>query len=340
MATPASHSSTVSTSEREIVLSRVFDAPRELVWRAFTDPARLANWWGPVGFTTRTHRMDVKPGGAWRFVMVGPDGREYQNLITYLEVKEPERLHYKHGGDKDVEPVNFEVLVTFDKDGDATDRTRVTMRSIFPSRNALEFVVREYGALEGGKQTFERLAGHLSEVAAADPLDRPFVITRVFRAPRALVWDAWTQREHLAHWMGPKGTTIARSSLELRPGGIYHYGMQAPDGKLMWGKWVFREVVRPERLVAVVSFSDEKTGITRHPLAPDWPLETLSTVTFAEHAGIGRGTTVVLHWSPLNANEVERRVFAASHPGMQQGWSGTMEQLEGYLAALGGGKGA
>ena len=340
MATTASNLSTVSTSEREIVLSRVFDAPRELVWRAFTDPTRLANWWGPMGFTTRTHRMDVTPGGAWRFVMVGPDGREYQNLITYLEVKEPERLRYKHGGDKEVEPVNFEVLVTFEQDGGSRDRTRVTMRSIFPSSKALEFVVREYGALEGGKQTFERLAGHLRDAGAAVPLDRPFVMTRVFRAPRALVWDAWTQREHLARWMGPKGTTIARSSLELRPGGIFHYGMPTADGKLLWGKWVFREIVPPERLVVVVSFSDEHAGITRHPMAPDWPLETLSTMTFAEHAGIGRGTTVALNWTPMNATETERRTFATSHAAMEQGWSGTMEQLEAYLATQGGGRAA
>jgi len=339
MASTASKLSTVSTSGREIVLSRVFDAPRELVWRAFTDPERLAIWWGPMGFRTRTHRMEVKPGGAWRYVMVGPDGREYQNRITYLEVEEPERLRYKHGGEQDTEPVNFEVLVTFDRDGGARDRTRVTMRSLFPSRDALELVVREYGALEGGKQTFERLAGHLGEAAAAGPLDRPFVMTRVFRAPRARVWDAWTQREHLARWMGPKGTTMARSSLELRPGGLFHYGMQSPDGKLTWGRWVFREIVPAERLVVVVSFSDEHAGITRHPFAADWPLETLSTMTFAEHAGIGRGTTVVLNWTPLNATEAERRAFATSHAGMAQGWSGTMQQLEAYLAAAGDGAG-
>ena len=140
--------------------------------------------------------------------------------------------------------------------------------------------------------------------------------------------------------MGPKGTTIARASLELRPGGTFHYGMQTPDGKLMWGKWVFREIVSPERLVVVVSFSGEHAGITRHPIAPHWPLETLSIATFAEHAGIGGGTTVVLNWSPLNATETERRAFAAAHAGMEQGWRGTMEQLDAYLATLGGGTGA
>jgi uncharacterized protein YndB with AHSA1/START domain len=332
----ASTDSIVTTPDREIVLARVFAAPRELVWRAFTDPAQLAHWWGPRGFTTRTHRMEVKPGGVWRYVMVGPDGREYQNLITYLEVVAPERLRYKHGGDQDVEPVNFEVTVSFAPEPGAADRTRVTMRSVFQSNEARDFVAREYNALEGGRQTLARLAEHLlSGTAAADPAERPFVITRVVHAPRELVWDAWTQREHLAQWMGPKGTRIVRSSLDLRPGGLFHYGMQAPDGQLMWGRWVFREIERAARLVVVVSFSDEHAGVTRHPLAADWPLETLSTMIFADHAGIGGGTTVVLQWTPCNATEAERRLFAASHAGMEQGWSGTMEQLGAYLATLG-----
>ena len=334
--------STVATSDREIVLSRVFDAPRTLVWQAYTDAERLAHWWGPRGFTTRTTRIDVKPGSDWRFVMIGPDGHEYENRIVYLEVAEPERLRYRHAGDAETEPVNFEVLVTFEPEGDAGEQTRVTMRSIFPSQQALEFVVRTYGAIEGGKQTFARLAEYVRivEPAAADPVDAPFVITRVFRAPRELVFDAWTKREHLMHWMGPKGTTIARATLDLRPGGSFHYGMQSPDGHMMWGKWTFREIVRPERLVVVVAFSDESGGVARHPFVPNWPLETLSTMTFDEHAGIGRGTTVVLQWAPHHASDAERQVFAASHAGMEQGWRGTMEQFEAYLATLGGAAGA
>jgi len=331
--------SIVTTSDREIVLSRVFDAPRALVWRAYTDPERLAHWWGPRGFTTRTQRMDVKPGGDWRFVMVGPDGREYQNRVAYLEVAEPERLRYRHGGEMETEPVNFEVVVTFDPEGGSADRTRVTMRSIFPSRQALEFVARQYGAIEGGRQTFERLAEYVLESAGAETgaLDRPFVITRVFRAPRERVWDAWTQREHLMRWMGPKGTTIAQASLELRPGGLFHYGMRSPDGTMLWGRWEFRQIVRPERLVVVVAFSDEQAGVTRHPFVPGWPLETESTMTLDEHAGIGGGTTLVLSWRPLGATDDERRLFAASHAGMEQGWGGTLEQLSGYLGTPGAG---
>jgi uncharacterized protein YndB with AHSA1/START domain len=332
MATP---DSTVGASDREIVLSRVFAAPRELVWRAFTDPARLAHWWGPRGFTTRTQRMDVRPGGEWRFVMVGPDGREYPNLVRYVEVSAPARMRYHRGGAVDKEAVDFDVTVTFEPDGAAGERTRVTMQSVFATGAARDLVVREYGAIEGGQQTLARLAEHLADDAAAEPADRPFVITRVFRAPRALVWDAWTQREHLARWMGPKGTTIAHATLDLRPGGLFLYGMRAPDGTMMWGKWLFREIVPLERLVVVVSFSDENAGVTRHPMVPGWPLETLSTMTFAEHAGIGGGTTVVLEWRPVNASAEERATFAASHDSMTQGWTGTMEQLEAYLARAG-----
>src|SRR5215471_614497 len=138
---------TASTADREIVITRVFDAPRELVWEAWTDPKHVPQWWGPRGFTTTTNKMDVKPGGTWRFVMHGPDGRDYQNKITYLEVKKPERLVYKHGDAENgaaegLEPVNFEVTVTFEAQG---DRTRLTMRSVFPSAKAREFVVKTYG---------------------------------------------------------------------------------------------------------------------------------------------------------------------------------------------------
>lgn len=158
---------------------------------------------------------------------------------------------------------------------------------------------------------------------------REFVISRTFDAPRDLVWKAFTEREHLMHWFGPKGFKMQAGKIDLRPGGVFHYGMQAPDGKTMWGKWTFREIVPPERLVTVVSFSDEQGGVTRHPLVQNWPLETLSTTTFAESGG---KTTITLRWSAFNATEEERKIFDASHDGMRMGWTGTMDQLDAYLA--------
>jgi uncharacterized protein YndB with AHSA1/START domain len=317
---------TVKTTDREIILSRVFDAPPELVFKAWTDPEHSRHWWGPRGFTTTTHAMKLEPGGAWRYTMHGPDGRDYGNLITFLEVARPNRLVYKHGGDKETEPVNFEVTVTFE---DLKGKTRVTMRSLFPSAQAKDYVIKTYGALEGGKQHLDRLAEHLA-MASGKP--DPFVISRVLKAPRDLVWKAWTERDRLMQWFGPKGFTMRVATLDLRPGGMFHYCLVTPDGKDMWGKFVYREITPQDRIVMVNSFSDEKGGLTRHPISPSWPREMLSTTTFAPHAGLGGGTVVTVSWEPINATEEEMRTFETNRQGMNQGWTGTFEQLEDYLA--------
>ena len=169
----------------------------------------------------------------------------------------------------------------------------------------------------------------------AETASKPFILTRTFDAPRALVWKAWTDRAELAKWFGPKGVTIVHSKMDFRVGGTYHYGMQTPDGKVMWGKWTLREIVPQERLVVIVSFSDENMGVTRHPMAPEWPLQTLSRTTFTEKDG---KTTLSVEWSAYEATEAERKVFDASHAGMNAGWGGTMQQLDEYLAATQGKK--
>jgi uncharacterized protein YndB with AHSA1/START domain len=165
--------------------------------------------------------------------------------------------------------------------------------------------------------------------AAGAPAESEFVLTRVFDAPRDLVFRAWTEPERLKQWWGPKGFTMLSCRLDLRPGGVFHYGMRSPDGRAMWGKWVFREVVAPERLVFVVSFADEEGNPVRHPFAPDWPLEVLSTLTFAEHEG---KTTLTLRGVPLAATEAERKAFEAGHEPMRKGWAGTLDQLAEHLA--------
>jgi uncharacterized protein YndB with AHSA1/START domain len=168
-------------------------------------------------------------------------------------------------------------------------------------------------------------------VPGEDTSDRDFVISRVFDAPRELVWKAFTDPEHMKNWWGPKGFTVRFAKMDFRPGGTYHYCMTSPDGHDMWGKFVYREIVAPERIVLVNSFSDESGGLTRHLMSPTWPLEMLSTFTFSEHEG---KTTFTIRWSPLNASETERKTFEDGRKGMQQGWGGTLDQLEAYLAKL------
>ncbi|MBB5342869.1 SRPBCC family protein [Tunturibacter empetritectus] len=147
-------------SEREIVLSRVFDAPRKMVWEAWTDPKQVALWWGPKGFTTTIEEMDVRPGGVWKLVMHGPDGMEYLNKYVFLDVVPYERLAYTlRGGRAGSREVQFEKTAIFEDDAGGT---RVTMRLTFASAEARDQNVRDYGSIEGAKQAFERLAEYLA----------------------------------------------------------------------------------------------------------------------------------------------------------------------------------
>lgn len=162
-------------------------------------------------------------------------------------------------------------------------------------------------------------------------LDRETVLSRVFDAPRELVFKVWTEAEHLVHWWGPKGLTIGVSKLDLRPGGTFLYSMRTPEGHEMWGKFVYREISPPSKIVFVNSFSDPDGGITRHPGAPEWPAEILNTFTFHEHEG---KTTLTMHGVPINATAAERAVFGGGHTSMQAGFGGTFAQLTAYLAKL------
>lgn len=164
---------------------------------------------------------------------------------------------------------------------------------------------------------------------ATEPAGQEFVISRTFDAPRELVWKAFTDPERMKHWWGPKGFTVRLARMDLRPGGTFHYCLRSPAGHDMWGKFVYREIAAPERLVFVNSFSDEKGSVTRHPMHLAWPLEILSTVTFAEHEG---RTTLTIRSVPINATNEERKTFEDGRESMRQGWTGTLDQLAGYLA--------
>jgi uncharacterized protein YndB with AHSA1/START domain len=145
--------------EREIVITRTFDAPREAIWAAWTDAKHLDQWWGPNGFRNETHAMDFRVGGIWRYTMHGPDGTDYPNWIRYREIVRFSRLFYDHGGGDD--KVHFEASATFEDLGDG--RTRVTMRSVFPTKEARDHVVHVYGAVAGGMQTLDRSAAYVDE---------------------------------------------------------------------------------------------------------------------------------------------------------------------------------
>lgn len=159
---------------------------------------------------------------------------------------------------------------------------------------------------------------------------KPFILTRTFDAPRKLVWEVFTKAEHLKHWMGPSGS-LTHATVDLKPGGVFHYGMAMPNGQVMWGKWTFVEIMPPEKLVVIVAFSDADQGVTTHPMSPTWPKETRSVSTFTEKDG---KTTLRLEWTAYHATAEEQATFDAAHDSMTQGWSGTMNALDAYLKKL------
>lgn len=164
------------------------------------------------------------------------------------------------------------------------------------------------------------------------PSVAPFTISRVFNAPRALVYLVHTDPKHLAQWMGPEGFKSIHTALDFKVGGTHHYGIEGPGGMQMWGKQFFREIVPNEKLVYLQSFSDKDGGLTRHPMAATWPLEMLATTSF-EDAGPGQ-TRLTISWQPYNADEASIATFDGARAGMDQGFGGTFVKLEAYLAQM------
>jgi len=303
------------TSERELTASRLLNAPVELVWEVWTNPEHIKNWWGPNGFTNTIYKMDVKLGGTWELMMHGPDGTNFWNKHTYTEVVKHEKLVHVHGEPK------FEMTITFTAQG---NKTLVNIVSLFESAEVLQKVVKEFGAAEGLKQNVDKLENYVNNL----PAERELVIMRQFNAPRELVFKAWTEPERLAQWWGPKGADIHVSKLELKPGGMFLYSMKNPNGPDIWGKFVYREIAAPEKLVFASSFSDKDGNTSTNPWMPVWPLEIINTVTLIEHEG---KTTLTIKGKPINATPEEIKNFESFRDSMEGGFAGTFDQLGEYL---------
>lgn len=309
------NSDAASTADREIVITRTFDAPRELVWEAMTNPEHVVNWWGPNGFSTIIEKMDVKVGGVWKHVMHGPDGTDYPNKSVFTEIVKPERIKYSHGGSKKGGPaVQFEATWTFEAVG---KQTRVTLHQLFPTAADRDMIVKTYGAIEGGKQTLSRLAGYLPNMEAKKA---DLVITRILAAPRDLVWKAWTDPKQVAQWWGPHGFTNPLYEWDARPGGAILVHMRGPAGSpfdmVLPMKGTFHGVAAPGRLVFTSTALEDAEGQPQ--------LETHNTITFEEYNG---KTRLTLHAKVVKAAPAAAGAIA----GMEQGWSQSLGRLDALL---------
>ncbi len=306
----------------ELHLTRVYDAPVQAVWDAWTDLDQVAQWWGPRGFTITTHHKDLRPGGTWKYTMHGPDGVDYPNITLYHEVEPGAKLVYDHGATEDRPPL-FRVTVTF---SDVKGKTKMDMRMTLPTPEAAE-EARIFIKKASGNSTWDRLAEYLGKESTGK---EQFVIARSFDAPIDVVFEMWTNPDYFAKWLPPTGSTMQFIRSDITPGGTTFFVMTgAGDGK-MYGRTKYLDIQKPNRIVYTQQFVDAEEKISRHPLLPTWPETMLTTVTLTEESP--DQTRVLVTWEPYGAATPEEvGVFVQTRASMTQGWTGSFDKLETLL---------
>jgi uncharacterized protein YndB with AHSA1/START domain len=316
----AENSSVIQMAEQELTFTRVFDAPRSLVFKAWTEPERMKQWWGPHRFTNPVCELDVRPGGSIRVHMRGPDGTVYPMGGVFREIVEPERLVFTTtalhdaSGEPQLETLN---TVTFiERNG----KTTLTLHTrVIKATPAAAFALA--GMEEGWSQSLERLTNLLSDYGKKSGGMMPNAVTtaledqtivgiRTFDAPRDLVFQMFTDPDHIVKWWGPIGFTNTVYIMDVRPGGIWRHVMHGPDGIDYKNESVYVEVIRPERLVY------------KHLSGPAF----VSTVTFDDEGDRTRVTMRML----FESNELRDKTIEVF--GAVRGLEQTLNRLADYLA--------
>jgi uncharacterized protein YndB with AHSA1/START domain len=319
---------TAPANANEIRITRVYDAPLALVWDAWTDLAHLSHWWGPRGFTITTTSKDLRAGGAWVFVMHGPDGTDFPNYHRYQEVVPRTRLVYEHGATTADDKPMFHVSVDFRALGASQSEIDIRMR--MPSAEAAQ-QTREIIKKHGGNSTWDRLGEYLEHEVTKKEV---FVINRSFDAPIDTMFDMWSKAEHIAQWVPPTGFTMEFKHADVRAGGKSFYSMS--NGQFtMYGRTEYLEIRRPELLRYIQGFADENENPSRHPGAPVWPEWMLTTVRLTAEGP--QQTRVTVQWEPYgNATAEEVAAFVKERAGMTMGWTGSFDKLEAALVETAG----
>lgn len=305
-------------------LARSYPVAPEKVWRAWTDPEALKRWFGPgSGDPVSLAQLDVRVGGRYRIVFGGPKGTDHEVAGVYKEVVPNRKLAFTWVWPRTTPDRESLVTIVFEKSAQGTNLS-------FRHEQLADEATRD-GHQRGWSESLVKLDLFLRDKMAEAM--KPFEISRVFDIPRERMWEVWTEPRHLLKWWGSHGTTVTHLTNDLQRGGMMHYCLRMADGKELWGRFVYREIAKPERLTFENSFSDPKGGITRNPWNATWPLELVSTIRFDE-AGPGK-TRVTVQWMPAHdSTEAERKSFDDGRPGMTQGWGGTLDRLGKHVASI------
>lgn len=294
------------TMVREVTVTRVFDAPREEVWRAWTDAERLKQWFMPHGFTVPECTVDLRPGGVRRMVIHGPDGSESTSQGEFLEVDPPARCVFTEAAFEGALAVRD--TVTFEDRG---GKTEVTLHAEV-TKSSIELRGPLAGMEEGWLQSLEKLDALLTGTEV-DRTSRSVVATRVLDAPSERVWKAYTDPEQLSKWWGAPGAMLETHEIDVSPGGVWRATLHAPYGD--HEQTITYLAVQEPRMLAYL-YGD-----------PSEPGHAFTTVELGDQGG---KTTVTV---TINFASTEERRRMVEEYGAQQGLEGALDQLASYLAS-------
>jgi uncharacterized protein YndB with AHSA1/START domain len=313
-----------SPAGKELILTRVFDAPRELVWQAWTEARHLAQWWGPQGFTNPVCEVDLRPGGAIRIDMRWPQGDIISMSGTFHEIIAPEQLVFisTAGVGDDGEPLlAVHNTVTF---AEQCGKTLLTLKAVV-IKAAPEMAAALAGMEEGWSQSLVKLADYLTPLAASGyaglgltcPSDNELRICRQFSAPPSLIYSASTTPEHLRRWWGLRSEEMTVCEVDLRVGGGYHFVLRTPEGQEYGFHGEYRELAPGRRIVQTFVFE---------PMPDAWTLETL------EFEAVAGGTLLTVTVRHLSQENRDGQLKSGMLTGVRESW----DRLEELLATLAG----
>ncbi|HEV8507163.1 MAG TPA: SRPBCC family protein [Chitinophagaceae bacterium] len=295
---------TVLSPGKELTITKVLNAPIELVWKVWTDPDHIKNWWGPNGFTNTMFEMDLRPGGSWEFIMHGPDGTDYKNKSIFREIVKHKRIVYEH-----VTGPKFQTTVNFTPQG---KKTLLEWRMVFDTEEERDKTVKTFKADIGLKQNIFKLEGYLRSVSP----EKEMTMTRVIDVARDVVFRAWTDPAQVEKWWGPKDFTNPVCMVDARPGGEILIHMQAPDRTVYPMDGEFHEIVEPVKLVFTCAALDKQGNRL---------FEILNTVLFSDEDG---KTKISLHAAISNITEEGRPYL----DGMNDGWNQSFDRLNDLVS--------
>ena len=305
----------------EYRLIRIYDAPVNDVWDAWTDLEQVAQWWGPRGFTITTLSKDLRTGGNWKYIMHGPDGTDYPNSTVYHDVEVGKRIVYDHGGNEDQPPL-FRVTVIF---ADVDGKTEMDMTCAFATDQVAK-QMKQFIREAGGNTTWDRLAEFLAKRKSNKDV---FVLNHSFEANPETVFEMWTNTEHLQGWLPPKGFTMEFMRSEIKEGRSTFYRMFNEDGIEIYGRTNYLQIVPGRYIIMRQDFCDNEEKLARHPLAPELPQTIVTTVQFTPE---GKGTRLTLtSVSGDAATAKEIASFVEEREGMSRGWGNSLDKLDKNL---------